>query len=152
MKTSAPRKSSYKSRTMARLAIVQALFQIEQTSATPAQVIIEFLKHRVKDSESGLSKVDTTFFSKIVEQAWKDHERSDQIIQGALKEGWTLDRIEPVTRAILRAALCEILETQTPTAVIIDEYLNLTRDFFDNTEVSFVNGILNTVAHKVRSE
>ncbi len=152
MKKLAPQRTPYKNRTVARLAVVQALFQIEQTKASPPQVIIEFLKLRVKDVESGLRKVDTTFFSKIVEQAWKEHERSDQIIQGALKEGWTLDRIEPVTRAILRAALCEILETQTPTAVIIDEYLNLTRDFFDKTEVSFVNGILNTVANKVRSE
>lgn len=145
-----PLKNPYKKRTVARLAVVQALFQIEQTQATSANVILEFLAHRLKDAEIGLSRTDTTFFSKLVDLAWNFHERSDQMIQGALKEGWTLDRIEPVSRAILRAALCEITETQTPTAVIIDEYLNLTRDFFDDTEVAFVNGVLNTIAKKIR--
>ncbi len=55
-----------------------------------------------------------------------------------------------MTRAILRASLYELLSTQTPSAVIIDEYINITRVFFDDAEVSFVNGILNTLAKKIR--
>lgn len=144
-------KKTYKNRTIARLVIVQALFQIEQTQGSASTVIAEFINLRLKDKDINLSKVDSTFFANITSLAWKEHERSDEMIRGALKEGWTLERIEPVTRAILRAALCEIMETETPTAVIIDEYLNLTRDFFDDTEVSFVNGVLNTIAQKVRT-
>jgi N utilization substance protein B len=143
-------KAYFKSRTAGRLAAIQALFQIEQTRESASSVVLEFLTHRLKDAESGVSKFDTSFFTKLVEGAWKDHEQSDEIIKGALKAGWTLDRIEPVTRAVLRASLYELLSTQTPSAVIIDEYLNLTHVFFSDTEVSFVNGMLNTIAKKIR--
>lgn len=145
--TAQTRKAAFKGRMTARLAAVQALFQIEQTEATASTVILEFLEHRLKQMKP---KVDSTFFSKLVEGAWRAHARSDEIIIGALKPGWSLDRLESVTRAILRAALYEITETQTPTPVIIDEYLNLTHAFFDDTEVAFVNGVLNTVSQKIR--
>jgi len=144
------RKALFRGRTAGRLTAVQALFQIEQTGASSSEVVFEFMTHRLKKGENGLPKSDTSFFTKLVEGAWKVHDRSDEIIQGALKPGWTLDRIEPVTRAILHAALFELLETKTPAAVIIDEYLNITHSFFDNTEVSFVNGILNTISQKIR--
>lgn len=140
-------KASFRGRMMGRLAAVQALFQIEQTESAASTVVLEFLEHRLKQMKP---KVDSTFFSKLVEGAWRVHERSDEIITGALKPGWTLDRLESVTRAILRAALYEITETQTPAPVIIDEYLNLTHAFFDDAEVAFVNGILNTIAKKIR--
>ncbi len=143
-------KALFKTRTVGRLVAVQALFQIEQTGASSSSVVLEFLNHRLKDKESGLPKVDTTFFAKLTEGAWAAHTCNDEVICGALKAGWPLDRIESVTRAILRAALYELLETKTPTAVIIDEYLNITHDFFDDKEVSFVNGVLNTLAQKVR--
>ncbi len=140
-------KASFKGRMAGRLAAVQALFQIEQTGAGASEVVLEFLEHRLKQMKP---KPDSTFFSKLVEGAWSVHVRSDDIIAGALKPGWTLDRLESVTRAILRAALYEVTETQTPAPVIIDEYLNLTRAFFDDGEVAFVNGVLNTVSQKIR--
>lgn len=144
-------KAPFKKRSAGRLASVQALFQIEQSGHSASSVVLEFLAHRLKDQESGVSKFDTSFFTKLVEGAWADHERSDDMIKGALKAGWTLERIEPVTRAILRASLHEFLVTQTPSAVIIDEYLNITHAFFDDTEVAFVNGMLNTLSQHIRS-
>ncbi|OJW53419.1 MAG: transcription antitermination factor NusB [Alphaproteobacteria bacterium 41-28] len=143
-------KTPFKGRTVGRLVAVQALFQIEQTGSSASSVVLEFLNHRLKDTQKGRRQVDTTFFVKLTEGAWSTHHRSDEVICGALKEGWPLDRIESVTRAILRAALYEILESNTPTAVIIDEYLNITHDFFDDKEVAFVNGVLNAVAKKIR--
>lgn len=151
MKKSPSSKASFKNRSAGRLASVQALFQIEQSGELASLVTLEFLAHRMKDAESGVCKFDTSFFRKLVEGAWKNHEQADEMIKGTLKAGWTLDRIEPVTRAILRASLYELVSTQTPSAVIIDEYLNITHSFFDDTEVSFVNGMLNTLAHKIRS-
>jgi transcription antitermination protein NusB len=143
-------KAPFKKRTIGRLAAVQALFQIEQTGSPASSVVLEFLNHRLKDGKSGRQKVDTTFFAKLTEGAWAAHNRSDEVVCGALKEGWSLDRIESVTRAILRAAFYELLETETPTAVIIDEYLNITHNFFDDKDVAFVNGVLNAVAKKIR--
>lgn len=143
-------KASFKTRSAGRLASVQALFQLEQNKDSATSVVSEFLTHRLKDAESGVTKLDTSFFRKLVEGTWKDHEQFDEIISGALKAGWTLDRIEPVTRAILRAAIYELHATQTPSAVIIDEYINITHVFFNETEVSFVNGILNAIAKKIR--
>ncbi len=144
------RKSALKNRSASRLAAVQALFQIEHTGCSPHEVILEFITYRFKNKEEGLIKANTSFFRKLVEGAWRIHNQSDEMIHGALKQGWTLDRIEPVARAILRAALYEICETQTPSAVIIDEYLNITHGFFDEAEVSFVNGVLNTITQKIR--
>ena len=150
MKKLHSRKKLFKGRTSGRLSAVQALFQIEQTGNTASEVVLEFMSYRLIDTENGLPKSDTSFFTKLVEGAWRIHEHSDETIRGALKSGWSIDRIEPVTRAILRAALYELSETQTPSAVIIDEYLNITRDFFNDVEVSFVNGILNTIMQKIR--
>jgi len=129
------------------MAAVQALFQLEQTDASVSAVVNEFLLHRLREAKPA---ANTSFFRKLVEGAWAAHDRHDDIITGALKEGWELNRLESVTRAILRAALYELLETETPSAVIINEYLNLGHSFFDETEVSFINGVLNTVAKKVR--
>ena len=143
-------KAPFKNRTAGRLASVQALFQIEQSRESASTVVLEFLTHRLKDEESGVSKFDMSFFTKLVEGAWKGHEQSDEMIKGSLKSGWSLDRIEPVTSAFLRASLYELLLTQTPSAVIIDEYLNITHVFFNDAEVSFVNGMLNTISKKIR--
>jgi transcription antitermination protein NusB len=140
---------SFKSRTFARLAAVQALFQIEQTEASASAVIMEFLEHRLKTRKK---QVNTSFFCKLVEGAWREHLTNDELISGALKEGWELGRLESVSRAILRAALFEITDTKTPTAIIINEYLNLTKSFFDDTEVAFVNGVLNTLSQKIRAK
>lgn len=145
-------KASFKGRMLGRLAAVQALFQIEQTRAVASAVVLEFKTHRFNDMESELKRSDAAFFAKLVEGAWKIHEQSDEMIRGSLKAGWTLDRIEPVTRAIFRAALYELMETQTPSAIIINEYLNITHNFFEDIEVAFVNGILNTIAKKLRPE
>src|SRR3990167_7734440 len=149
MGTSPSPKTNFKARSAGRLVAVQALFQIDNTKDSVSSVVLEFLSHRLRDKESKLRKANTTFFSKLVEGAWNQHTKSDEIISGALKEGWNLERIEPVTRAILRAALFELSETKTPPAVIIDEYLNITHRFFDETEVGFVNGVLNTIAKKI---
>jgi N utilization substance protein B len=143
-------KGSFQGRTKGRLAAVQALFQIEQSGSSATTVTLEFINHRFDKIEER-KKTDTTFFAKLAEGAWNIHRRNDEIISGALKKGWSIDRIEPVTRAVLRAALYELTETQTPSAVIIDEYLNVTHCFFDEPEVAFVNGILNTLAKKIRS-
>ena len=142
-----PPHKPFKKRTAGRLAAVQALFQLEQTEASPSEVVAEFLSLRFKEKTVS---VETTFFSKLVIGAWVSHAKSDEIIAGALKDGWTVARLESVTRAILRASLYEIINTKTPTAVIINEYLDLTRSFFDDTEVAFVNGVLNAVAKKIR--
>lgn len=150
MKKSMSNKVPFKNRTAGRLASIQALFQIEQSGNPPSSVVLEFLTHRLKDAESGVSKFDSAFFTKLVEGAWEEHEKSDEMIKEALKSGWVLERIEPVTRAILRASLYELSMTHTPSAVILDEYINITRVFFNDTEVSFVNGILNTLAKRIR--
>lgn len=139
--------SSFSERTAARVAAVQALFQIEQTGLDPSAVILEFLNHRLKDQKT---KINTSFFSKLVLGAWREHEKNDDILKGALKKEWSLDRLESVTRAIFRAALYEIIETKIPPAVTINEYLNITRSFSDGAEVAFVHGTLDTIVSKVR--
>lgn len=144
-----PSNAPYKGKSAGRLAAVQALFQLEYGGGSASSIILEFLEHRLKNRRE-FPKSGIPFFRKLVEGAWAEHTENDEIITGALKSGWSLERIEPVTRAILRAALFELRHTKTPSPVILDEYLNITHSFFEKDEASFVNGILNTIAQKIR--
>lgn len=145
--------SQFHEKSAARLAAIQALFQIEQAQATADEVIVEFIEHRLGANliEEKSLKTDRTFFAKLVKGAWDERDTLDPMLEKCLREDWTLERIESVTRAILRAGAFELLHCQdTPIPVIINEYLNLTRSFYGDKEVAFVNGMMDRLAKVLR--
>jgi len=149
-----PGKPKASKRTLSRLYAVQAMFQIEQTGASPSAVIREFIAHRLGqeiDDEQFLN-ADHALFAELVQGTSQDLENIDALIIAVLNKDWTLDRIESVIRAILRLGVNELKNhLETPTLVIINEYLEITRAFCENNEeVSFVNGILDKIAKNVR--
>ncbi|MBL0941897.1 MAG: transcription antitermination factor NusB [Alphaproteobacteria bacterium] len=136
-------------RHVARIAAVQALYQIEQVQIKASVVIKEFIEHRFVmgvDQEKAL-KVDQILFTNLVELTEIRAKDIDSIISGALSQEWSLFRLEYLLRAILRVGCAEmLLDKGTPIPVIINEYVTITHEFYAGKEPGFVNGILNKIA------
>jgi len=147
---SAPRQA----RSVARLAAVQALYQMEAAGAGAEAVIREFTEHRFDRDIEGemLAAADEAFFSELVRGVVAEQAQVDKAIVKRLAEGWRLERLDATVRAILRAGTFELAHrVDVPIEVVIDEYVELTKSFFEGPEPGFVNGSLDAVAKDVRA-
>jgi len=141
-------------RTVARLAAVQALYQMEVSHAGAEAVIREFSEHRFdRDVEDmTLASADEAFFADLVRGVVKHQKDVDVAVAKRLATGWKLERIDATVRAILRSGAYELTyRDDVPTEVVIDEYVELAKSFFEGPEPGFVNGALDAVAQDVRS-
>lgn len=146
-------------RSVARLAAVQALYQMEVSSVGAEAVIREFSEHRFDrdlPGDSGedmtLAQADEVFFADLVRGVVARQKAIDRAVVKRLATGWKLDRLDATVRAILRAGAYELSERpDVPTEVVIDEYVELAKSFFEGPEPGFVNGALDAVAQDVRS-
>ena len=149
-------------RSVARLAAVQALYQMEVSGVGAESVIREFTEHRFdrglpQDSETGedvtLAAADEAFFADLVRGVVARQGEIDAAIAKRLASGWRLERIDATVRAMLRAGAYELAHRpDVPTEVAIDEYVELAKSFFEGPEPGFVNGALDAVAQDVRSK
>jgi transcription antitermination protein NusB len=140
-------------RGLARLAAVQALYQIELTSADPGAVVGEFLSHRLGREIDGdqYAEADRGFFADLVNGCSERRTDVDGIVASALPPDWPLPRLESVLRAILRAGCFELLaRTDVPARVVINEYVEIAHAFFSGKEPGMVNGVLDRVARTLR--
>jgi len=147
-------------RSVARLAAVQALYQMEVSGAGVEAVIREFSDHRFDRNIEGepesegatLAAADEAFFADLVRGVVGHQREIDAAIVKRLAANWRLERIDATVRAILRAGAFELSHrADVPTEVAIDEYVELTKSFFDGPEAGFVNGALDAVARDVRA-
>jgi transcription antitermination protein NusB len=146
-------KTRAKSRSAARLAAVQALYQHDMEATAQAQLLHEFHHHRlgatIGDDEYADAEVD--FFDDVVTGTLAQADEIDAIIVGKLSSGWTLDRLDKPMRAILRAGTYELLaRPDVPVKSVINEYVDVANAFYDKREKGFVNGLLDAVAKDVR--
>jgi transcription antitermination protein NusB len=142
-------------RSVARLAAVQALYQMEVSSAGVEAVIREFAEHRFDrasdDGDAPLATADEAFFADLVRGVVAHQKAVDAAVARKLASGWRLDRLDATARAILRAGAYELMErADVPTEVVIDEYVELAKSFFEGPEPGFVNGALDAVAQDAR--
>lgn len=143
-------------RSRARFAAAQALYQMELSGDPAEKVVDEFLSHRLgfeSDAEQGdtLAEADEALFGEIVNGVVGRQVEIDKALAGALSENWALDRIDSTLRALLRAAVFEMAaRPETPAKVVLDEYVRVADAFFGQTEVGFANGVLNTLARRLR--
>jgi N utilization substance protein B len=140
-------------RSVARLAAVQALYQMEVSSAGAEAVIREFGEHRFdRDIEDmTLAGADEGFFADVVRGVVAHQREIDAAVARRLAQNWRLERIDATVRAILRAGAYELAHrADVPTEVVIDEYVELAKSFFEGPEPGFVNGALDGVAKDVR--
>ncbi len=139
----------------ARLLAVQALYQMSVNQEPAAQVIAEFLKHRVDESLEGLKHgaVNRELMTELVQGVSDQADTLDDMLAAVLDEEWTVERLEILLLALLRAAAFELSErVDVPARVVISEYVDLANAFFDGRETSFVNGLLDRLAHILRME
>ncbi len=143
---------AHRARSVARLAAVQALYQMETAEAGSEAVIREFADFRFDKDIDGeaLAPADEAYFRKLVRGAVEHQARVDKAIRTRLAEGWRLERIDATLRAILRVGAFELIGGDAPDEVVIDEYVEIAKSFFDGPEPGFVNGALDGIARDER--
>ena len=147
-------------RTASRVAAVQALFQSEQGPENPEAVIDQFLRHRLGPppdnggfEEGRAPHADVALFQQIVRAAARQQEVIDRMIAEALPSDWPLARIDPVLRALLRAGAGELAMSEgAPARVILNEYIDIARGFFNGAEPALANAVMDRVARQLRAE
>jgi transcription antitermination protein NusB len=142
-----------RSRSAARLAGVQALYQQDMEGTPVARLLKEFHDHRLGATieDAKYHEAERDFFDDIVTGANDRNEEIDGLISARLVEGWTLERLDRPMRAILRAGAYELIaRPDVPVASVITEYVDVAHAFYDKRESGFVNGLLDAIAKKVR--
>jgi len=145
--------STRSGRPAARLAAVQALYQIDVTGVATELVIAEFLEHRFADLDGAESYAgaDTQLFADIVRGAMARRAILDEAIAAALVAGWSLKRLDAVLRAILRAGAYELAGSpEVPARVAITQYVEVAHAFYEGKEPGFINGVLDHLARQMR--
>ncbi len=146
-------------RTASRVAAVQALFQSEQTGEAVEAIVQQFVRHRLGElpgtggfEEGRAPDADVALFSRIVRAAVQQQDRLDALVAEALPPEWPFTRLDPVLRALLRAAGAELTMSEGPPArVVINEYLDVAHGFFTGDEPRMANGLLDRLARTLRS-
>lgn len=141
------------SRSAARLAAVQALYQMEMEATPLARLLHEFHAHRLGATieDATYADAEADFFDDVVSGTDARRDEIDALIAGRLAEGWSLARLDKPMKAILRAGAYELLaRPDVPAATVISEYIDVAHAFFDKRETGFVNGLLDAIAKSAR--
>ncbi|TLU72440.1 transcription antitermination factor NusB [Lichenicoccus roseus] len=157
---SAGRTPRSRPRTAARVGAVQALFQSEQAGENPETVIDQFVRHRLGElpgtggyEEGRVPEADVALFGRIVRAAVREQDRLDALLVEALPAEWPLGRLDPVLRALLRAAGAEFTMSDGPPGrVVINEYLDVAHGFFSGEEPRMANGLLDVIGRRLRPQ
>ena len=151
MKRTNPRAQS---RSAARLAAVQALYQQEMEGTPLPRLLDEFHQHRLGKTIEDVEYADAEvgFFDDIVRGVHARREEVDARIGARLSAGWNLARLDRPMRAILRAGAYELIaRADVPVGSVISEYVDVAHAFYDKRESGFVNGLLDAIAKQARS-
>jgi transcription antitermination protein NusB len=153
------RPAKTRTRTASRVAAVQALFQAEQAGDSAETVIDQFVRHRLGDLEGQdgfedgrIPDAEVPLFTRVVREAVRRQDVTDPMLVEALPDDWPLARVDPVLRALLRAAAAELSMTDgPPSKVVINEYLDIARGFFTGPEPGLANAVLDRLARSLRA-
>ena len=143
-----------RSRSAARLAAVQALYQQEMEGTPLARLIQEFHDHRLgaKIEDAQYVDAERSFFDDVVTGVDARRDEIDAAITAHLAKGWSLKRLDRPMRAILRAGAYELLaRSDVPVGSVISEYVDVAHAFYDKRESGFVNGLLDAIAKQARA-
>ena len=146
-------------RSTARLAAVQALYQMQMEDTALNKLLDEFHQHRlgrvIDDEDHGeatYAEAEVDFFDDLVRGVDARRDEIDELILARLADGWTLARLDKTMLQVLRSGAYELIaRADVPTAAAISEYVDVAKAFFDDREAKFVNGILDAVAKQTRA-
>jgi len=147
-------KARSKARSAARLAAVQALYQLDMEATAMAQLLDEFHRHRLGAEIEGdqYADAEVAFFDDVVQGTTARKDEIDDLLSDKLATGWKLERLDKTMLQILRAGAFELLaRADVPIGTVISEYVDVAHAFFEPREAKFVNGLLDSVAKVVRS-
>ena len=132
---------------------VQAVFQFFFSNENANKVLDEFHEYRVKEKAYCRLKYDMNFLNKIVRGVFNDKEEIFSLIEECLSKEWMLDRVDPTMQAILSLAIYEFKNyPDTPTNVVINEYVSIARLYLDDSNTGFVNGVLDKIGKKLKNK
>jgi transcription antitermination protein NusB len=165
--TGGPKKSPHKSpketrqdarkvnqRGAARLAAVQALYQMDLAGTGLNDIMTEFANHWLGNEVEGAQyrPAEAAYFRDIVGGVVREQGMLDPKIDAALSRGWPLKRIETLLRAVLRAGAYELAcRPDVPARVVMSEYVDVAGAFVDDDETGMVNAVLDQLAHEMRA-
>ena len=147
-----PRKAN--KRGAARLAAVQALYQMDLAGTGLNEILTEFEGHWLGGEVEGAQyrPAEAAYFRDIVGGVVREQTRLDPQIDAALARGWPLRRIEAILRAVLRAGAYELAcRSDVPARVVMSEYVDVAAAFVDEEETGMVNAVLDQLAHQLRA-
>ena len=138
----------------ARLAAVQALYQMDLAGTGLNEILAEFESHWIGREVEGAQYLpaEAAFFRDIVSGVVQEQRELDPLINEALSKGWPLKRIETVLRAALRAGAYELIHrTDVPARVVVAEYADVVAAFVERDETGMVNAVLDQLARRLRA-
>ncbi len=140
----------YSSRRLARLSAIQAIYQYFQTKEDANKIIEQFINHHFANgSMQSKVKVDSELFVVLLEKTIENLGKIEAIISNHLVKNWTIKKLSQIILSILNCAICEFLIIQkTPKAVLINEYIEISKDFLNEDEIKFINKVLDMVANQ----
>ena len=153
--TEKPKSKPANKRAVARLAAVQALYQMAVTGAGARDIVKEFELFRLRQDVDGatLRAIDHNWFDALVSGVVQHQRPIDVAIDEALKAGWPLARIDVTLRALLRSGVFELMHRpEVPVRVVISEYVEVAKAFFGEDEPRLANGVLDRIARKLRPD
>ena len=137
----------------ARLAAVQALYQMDIAATPLNDILTEFEGHWIGREVEGSQYLpaEAAFFRSVVRGVLDDQRRLDPMIDQVLAGGWPLRRVEALLRAVLRAGAFELSSrTDVPARVVVAEYVDVAHAFLDKDETGMVNAVLDQLARQLR--
>jgi len=142
-------------RGVARLAAVQALYQMDVAGSGLLEITAEYESFRLGKEVDGdlYREADPQWFRAILSGVVENQKTIDPIIRQSLTEDWPLSRLDSTLRAILRAAVYELSKRHdVPVPVVVSEYVDIAKAFYEEDEPKLVNAVLDRVARRVRGE
>ncbi len=149
-----PAATRSRSRSAARLAAVQALYQQDMEGTPVPRLLKEFHEHRLGAviEEAQYHEAERSFFDDVVKGVSARLDEIDRAISAKLATGWSIERLDRPMRAILRAGTYELLaRPDVPVGSVISEYVDVAHAFYDKRESGFVNGLLDAIAREARA-
>ncbi|MDP2358916.1 MAG: transcription antitermination factor NusB [Beijerinckiaceae bacterium] len=144
-----------RNRSAARLAAVQALYQMEVAGKGLNEIFAEFETHWIGNEVEGeqYEDADMDLFRDVVKGVLSDQVAIDRLTDATLQEGWPLRRVEAVMRAVMRAGVYELKgRGDVPARVVIKEYVDVAAAFLGSDEVGMINAVLDKLGRKVRAD
>jgi N utilization substance protein B len=138
----------------ARLAAVQALYQMDIAATPLHEILAQFESHWIGREVEGEQYLpaEESFFRDIVNGVVEGQRKLDPLVDQALESSWPLKRVEAILRSVLRAGAWELDKRRDiPARVVVSEYVDVANAFVDRDETGMVNAVLDEVARRLRA-